>query len=159
MAVTDWDWRYPVELQDVPWDCAAASCSWAMRACGHNWSESDVVRGLGPERISPTYGLLDASGAGLVSFLAEVGIGAMNDADASWEEVVAAAGHQPMLIGGRKWNHWSGVRLGGGVLELPNFPFIALANPSPGWGEVEQVMSQGMFGFLGTFSAVWFTSW
>jgi hypothetical protein len=130
-----------------------------MRACGHNWSESDVVRGLGPERISPTYGLLDASGAGLVSFLAEVGIGAMNDADATWEEVVAAAGHQPMLIGGRSWYHWSGVRLGGAALELPGFPFIALANPSPGWMGVGQAMEVYQFGQLGAFSAVWFTSW
>jgi hypothetical protein len=78
MALSDWNWRLPVDLQDVPWDCAACSLAWCLRAIGRSETEEDVVAGLGSARISPAYGLLDASGAGLVSYLAELGIGSAN---------------------------------------------------------------------------------
>jgi hypothetical protein len=159
MGLGDWNWKHPVELQDVPWDCAAASLSWCLQACGRDVSEADVVAGLGPARISPALGLLDASGAGLVEYLAEIGVGAENNPDATWEDVQAAAGSQPMLIGGREWCHWTGVR-------LPTFwgykgyePQLALANPAPGYMGVGQVLYHQDFDRLGAFSAVWFTSW
>lgn len=159
MAASDWDWRHPAELQDVPWDCAAASLAWCLQACGHNYSEQDVVNGLGPSRISPTYGLLDASGAGLVQWLGEIGIGAQNNGSATWDDVVAAAGYQPMLIGGRAWNHWTGVRMGGPCAVGVDVGYLALANPSPGWMGVGQYIDDGQFEGLGTFSAVWITQW
>jgi hypothetical protein len=48
MALEDWNWRLPVELQDVPWDCAAASLTWCLNTIGRNISEAEVVEGLGP---------------------------------------------------------------------------------------------------------------
>jgi len=159
MSLADWNWRLPTELQDVPWDCAAASLTWALNTIGRGVTEADVVSGLGPSRISPTYGLLDASGAGLVSYLAEIGISAANNPNATWEDIVAAAGSQPMIMGGRAWNHWVGVRISDRYSKPSLALFLALANPAPGWQGVNQILNEFDFETLGGFSAVWFESW
>src|SRR5204862_334354 len=87
------------------------STAWAMRTIGYAVSEDDVIAGLGPERISPSLGLLDASGAGLVSYLGEQGISAANNPSASFSDCLVAAGDQPMVIGGRAWNHCCELRV------------------------------------------------
>jgi hypothetical protein len=156
MGVQDWDWKWPVELQDVPWDCSAASLTWALNAYGHGTSEADVVAGLGPQRISSQWGLLDASGAGLVSYLAELGIPAANNPDATWNEIEGAAGYQPMVIGGREWCHWVGVRMGGPAFMGDFRHIVLLANPAPGYRGVDQALDLDQFEALGPFSAVWF---
>ncbi len=130
-----------------------------MRSIGFTVSEQDVIAGLGPGRISPTLGLLDASGAGLVSYLGEQGIGAENNGNASWDEVMAAAGYQPMVIGGRAWCHWVAVRMGSDAIGQPQLTALALMNPASGWMGIDQVLRPDDFQRLGTFSAVWFTSW
>lgn len=159
MGVQDWNWLLPRDNQDYPWDCAACSTAWAMRTVGFEVTEQDVIAGLGPSRISPTYGLLDASGAGLVSYLEEMGIGAANNADASWQEVVDAAGFQPMVIGGRAWCHWVAVRMGSSAAGLTGNQPLALMNPAPGYMEIYQALYSADWQRLGPFSAVWFTSW
>ena len=159
MSLSDWNWRLPRDNQDLPWDCAACSTAWAMRTIGYEVSEQDVISGLGPTRISPTYGLLDASGAGLVSYLAEMGITAENNPQASWAEVMAAAGYQPMVIGGRAWCHWVAVRIGSAVTARQSLNALALMNPAPGYMGVDQVLDEPWFNDLGPFSAVWFTAW
>jgi hypothetical protein len=159
MGITDWNWKHPVELQDVAWDCAAASTAWALQACGHPYSEYEVAAGLGPGRISPAYGLLDASGAGIVAWLAEIGIGAENDSAVSWTELIDAAGYQPMIAGGRGWYHWTGVRISNVVFGASGETLLALANPSPGWKGIDHVLDLEDFADLGPWSAVWFTSW
>lgn len=159
MGVQDWNWRLATDLQDYPWDCSAASLAWAMRTIGLPHTEADVIAGLGPTRISPTLGLLDASGAGLVSYLGEVGIAAENNPTAGWADVVGAAGYQPMVIGGRAWNHWVAVRMGSDAASLVGDWPLVLMNPSPGWMGVNQSLEQIDFDLLGAFSAVWFTSW
>jgi hypothetical protein len=130
-----------------------------MRTVGYPHTEQDVIAGLGPSRISPSLGLLDASGAGLVSYLGEVGITAENDPDASWADIAGAAGFQPMVIGGRGWCHWVAVRMGsvaaGVNIDLP----LVLMNPAPGYMGVGQYLAFDDFDDLGPFSAVWFTSW
>jgi hypothetical protein len=143
----------------VPWDCAACSTAWAMRTVGRDVSEAEVVNGLGPGRISPTQGLLDASGAGLVEYLSEQDITAEYNDSASWDEVMAAAGYQPMVIGGREWCHWVAVRMGSDAIGRPELEQLALMNPSPGYMGVNQVLTVEDFDRLGAFSAVWFTSW
>lgn len=159
MALADWNWLLPVDLQDYAWDCAACSTAWAMRTVGRSVSEQDVINGLGPSRISPSLGLLDASGAGLVSYLAEQGILADNNPDASWDEVMAAAGYQPMVIGGRAWCHWVAVRMGSKAIGRPDVNLLALMNPSPGYMSVGQSLAPDQFSRLGAFSAVWFLDW
>jgi hypothetical protein len=156
MSAADWNWKLPVELQDVPWDCAAASLTWALNAYGFSITEAEVVEGLGPSRITPTYGLMDASGAGLVSYLAELGIPAMNNPDASWEDITSAAGNQPMVMGGRAWCHWTGVRMSGWQFTFAPHNYLLLANPAPGYMAIYQYMERTDFPDLGPFSAVWF---
>jgi hypothetical protein len=159
MAVEDWDWKHPVELQDYSWDCAAASLAWALQACGRPYTEAEVIAGLGPARISPALGLLDASGAGLVEWLASIGVGAENDDDASFADLEAAAGFQPMVCGGHDWYHWSGVRMGGVAFDGLPRGLLLLANPSPGWMGVGQYLTDSASLPLGPWSAVWLTSW
>lgn len=130
-----------------------------MRTVGFTVTEQDVIAGLGPARISPTYGLLDASGAGLVSYLEEQGISAANNPSASWGDVMAAAGHQPMVIGGRAWCHWVAVRMGSDAIRREDLEQLALMNPAPGYMGVDQVLDPVDFSRLGTFSAVWFVAW
>lgn len=159
MGVSDWNWRLPADPQDYAWDCAACSTAWSLRTIGLDYSEQDVINGLGPGRISPTWGLLDASGAGLVEWLGEIGVNAANNPSASYSDVMAAAGYQPMVIGGRNWCHWVAVRMGTGAAGLTCASALALMNPSPGWMGVAQVLDETQFNELGAFSAVWFTSW
>lgn len=159
MGTTDWNWRLPTDPQDYPWDCSAASTAWCLRAIGLDYSEQDVIAGLGSGRISPTLGLLDASGAGLVEYLAEIGVVSENNAAASWDECVAAGGHQPMVIGGRAWCHWVAVRMAGPAAGYANPLPLALMNPADGWMGVGQMLSHAAFDSLGPFSAVWFTAW
>lgn len=159
LGVADWNWRAPVELQDVPWDCAAASTAWALQAVGLPYTEADVVAGLGPTRISPEHGLLDASGAGLVEWLDSIGVAASNNPNATFQDVVDAAGYQPMVAGGREWCHWTGVRLSSALVGRPDLRMLALANPAPGYMGIYQVISEESFEWLGPFSAVWFLAW
>ena len=159
MGSSDWNWRLAHDAQDMSWDCAACSTAWCLRAIGLDYSEADVVAGLGSGRINPYYGLLDASGAGLVSYLAEVGVNAKNNSASSWSDVVSAAGFQPMVIGGREWCHWVAVRMGsvcGGI--IPAYPLL-LMNPADGYMGVGQTLNEAQFAQLGAFSAVWFESW
>lgn len=159
MGLTDWNWLLAADRQDYAWDCSACSTAWAMRTVGYPHSEQDVINGLGPTRISPSLGLLDASGAGLVSYLGEVGIHAENNSNASWDDVMGAAGYQPMVIGGRAWNHWVAVRMGSSAIGSTSVVALALMNPSPGYMEIGHWLYPGTFESMGPFSAVWFTSW
>lgn len=159
MTLTDWNWLLPMDLQDYPWDCAANATAWAMRTVGYKVTEQDVIKGLGPSRISPTLGLLDASGAGLVSYLKEMGITAENNASATWEDMQAAAGYQPMVGGGRAWYHWIGIRMGSQTIGQPDRQVLAIMNGSPGYVGVYQVLDSWAFEKAGPWSAVWFTSW
>lgn len=159
VGLADWNWRLPAELQDVPWDCACASTSWALQTIGMAWTEAEVTYAMHPEYVNEAYGLLDASGAGLVQWLASVGVTAENNPNASWSDVVGAAGYQPMLIGGRHWCHWSGVRITNAAYPYRDKTWLALANPAPGWMDIHQLMNEQDFHYLGPFSAVWFVSW
>lgn len=159
MSAADWNWLLPRDNQDYPWDCAACSTAWCTRTVGYSFTEQDMIAALGPDRISASYGLLDASGTGLVSCLAEMGITAANNASASFDDVMAAAGYQPMVIGGRQWGHWVAVRMGSVLAEVESSEGLLLMNPAPGWMGITQFLDRASFDALGPFSAVWFTAW
>jgi hypothetical protein len=159
MTLTNWNWLLPADPQDYPWDCSACSTAWATRTVGFSLTEQDMIAALGPGRISPTYGLLDASGAGLVECLGELGITAYNNPQSSWEDVMDAAGWQPMVIGGRAWCHWVAVRMGTDAVGRPELSTLALMNPASGYQGVYQTLNPDQFASLGPFSAVWFASW
>jgi hypothetical protein len=159
MGVADWNWKLAADPQDYPFDCAAAATAWALRTIGRTETEQDVIAGLGPSRITAEYGLMDSSGAGLVEYLGELGIDAANNPDASWSDCTAAAGFQPMLIGGREWCHWVGVRMGAPAAQGCIPDVLALMNSADGWMGIHQVLNENEFDQLGWFSAVWFVSW
>jgi hypothetical protein len=159
MTLTNWNWLLAADPQDYPWDCSACSTAWATRTVGYSLTEQDMIAALGPGRISPTYGLLDASGAGLVECLGELGITAHNNPQASWQDIMDAAGYQPMVIGGRVWCHWVAVRMGTDAVGRPDLSTLALMNPASGYQGVYQTLSPDQFASLGPFSAVWFESW
>jgi hypothetical protein len=159
MGTSDWNWRLPVDPQDYPFDCAATSTAWCLRSIGRTETEQDVIAGLGASRITAEYGLMDASGAGLVEYLGELGITAANNSSASWFDVTSAAGFQPMVIGGRVWCHWVAVRMGTEAASRMIPDVLALMNSADDWMGVHQVLEQKDFVQLGEFSAVWFVSW
>jgi hypothetical protein len=70
-----------------------------------------------------------------------------------------AAGYQPMVIGGRQWNHWVAVRVGSYAIGRPDLDMVALMNPAPGYMGINQTLDRDSFVELGPFSAVWFISW
>jgi len=145
----------PTHLQEEDFDCAQESLEWALFALGRTpadgWLESTMIaEGV----LSPALGLLDASGKGLADFVnrhyGEFGFLANNEPAVSFTFVALEGDHAyPLLIGGRGWNHWSGVRGYDASRDL-----LLLANPSPGYQGVGDTMNQEQFRRLGPFSMV-----
>lgn len=151
----------PTHPQDKSFDCSQDSLEWALHALGRkpadNWMEPTMIaEGV----MSEANGLEDASGAGLAAFVGrhwgEFGFYANNEGAVSFDDVAnegtgpsVNGKAYPLLIGGRAWGHWSGVRgydAARGVL--------LLANPSDGYKGVGQVMSRAQWANLGPFSMV-----
>jgi hypothetical protein len=134
--------------QSGAWQCSAASMAWLLDALGKPTSQDDVVNTLGPDRIDPSVGLHDGSGAGLVAVLsAAYGVSAING-PVSFDDALGLAAAGPCLLGGGAWNHWTGVRGTDGQT-------LDLANPSPGYRGVGSSLSRAQFDALGPFYAVW----
>ena len=151
----------PAHLQEETYDCSQESLEWALWALGRRPADDWLEQAMQTDGVmNPDVGLTDASGAGLAAFVVryygEDGFKANNEAAISWDWIVHegeradGSGHgYPVLIGGRGWNHWTGVRD-----YDPDRGVLLLANPSPGWGGVGQTMSQEQFALKGPFSAI-----
>jgi hypothetical protein len=143
----------PVDIQPDDWSCSEQSAQWLLRAIGRNPGD-DWIRGqlLDNGLVTREYGLMDGSGAALAAWLQreygdEMGLTFTSKNGATWEDIAAIAGKQPMMIGGRSWNHWSGVRrMKDGGLEL--------ANPSPNWREVGNLLDRAEFDRWGSWSYI-----
>lgn len=105
--------------------------------------------------MTPQYGLMDASGAGMAGWLnqeyGEFGYLASNEASVDFDEVADEAAElvHPLMIGGRAWCHWVGVRwydAGRDELEI--------ANSAGGYMGVGQTLSRAQWASLGAFSLV-----
>lgn len=87
-----------------------------LRSLGISVTPEDAHDAMVPQYVTPELGLLNASGAGMVDVLRDRwGVGAVNDAAATFDEIVTVAGRQPVAIGLRNWGgpslgHWSAVR-------------------------------------------------
>ncbi|HEY8076034.1 MAG TPA: hypothetical protein VIF62_18030 [Labilithrix sp.] len=157
-AAQDIDARFdpstPASLQADPWSCSVHTTFWMLEATGSGHPYSDVVnRMTATGRATSAYGLSDASGSGLVVTLEELADGTPevgNAAYASFDDVAARAGRMAVGIGGRGWNHWSGVRGYDADRDA-----LLLANPAPGWKGVSGEMTRGQFAALGGFAMVW----
>lgn len=149
-----YDRDYPAIAQNDDWSCAPTSATWALRSVGRapqeNWIEPTM---LAEGVVTREHGLMDASGAGLAAFLnrhyGEFGFHASHEPIATFNALASEAGRYPLLIGGRAWGHWSGLR---GY--NPATDALLLANPSDGWKSIGQAMTRADFDRLGPFSLV-----
>lgn len=144
----------PPHPQEADWDCSQDSAEWALWSVGRRptnaWMEQTMIaEGV----VSPSLGLMDASGAGLASFLTrhygEDGFISTNVSPISFDILAGECGRYPLMIGGRAWNHWSGLAAYDTERDL-----LLLANPAAGWKGVNQTLDRGQFERLGPFSAV-----
>jgi hypothetical protein len=151
----------PAHPQDKSFDCSQESLEWALWALGRKpadgWLESTMIaEGV----MSAANGLEDATGAGLAAFVGrhwgEFGFYGNNEPAVTFDQVAAEGTGPgvngkayPLLIGGRAWGHWSGVRGYDAARDA-----LLLANPSDGWKGVGQIMSRAQWANLGPFSMV-----
>lgn len=127
-TVPTFDPNTPTYLQRNDYTCSIGSIIWMLRSLGIDVAPEDAHDAMVPQYVTTDVGLLDASGAGMVAVLRDRwGVGAVNDANATFDEVAAVAGRQPVAIGLRNWGgpglgHWSAVRgyRDSGNLELAN---------------------------------------
>ena len=147
----------PPHPQDTDFDCSQDSAEWALWSVGRRPSDQWLTQTMIAEGVvSPSLGLLDASGAGLASFLrrhyGEDGFDAANLSPVSFDALAAESGTYPLMIGGRKWGaggHWSGLRGYDAERDV-----LLLANPAAGYVGINQDMNREQFARLGAFSAV-----
>jgi hypothetical protein len=147
----------PPHAQESDFDCSQESAEWALWSVGRKPDDGWMTQTMIAEGVmSPSLGLLNASGAGLADWLnryyAEDGYHAYNDDQVTFDELAEDCGRYPMCIGGRAWGHWSGLRAYDVERDL-----LLLANPSAGWKGVGQTLDRAQFDRLGSFSAVHLT--
>lgn len=145
----------PTELQRQPWTCSIRSTMWLLKSIGKDVTPEEAQDAMAPRYCNEEFGLLDASGAGIVEVLRDTwGVSAFNRNPVSFDEVAGWAGRCPVAIGGRNWGgpgfgHWSAVR---GVNEAGE---LMLANPGgtgPRFGQ--QTLNSEQWDRMGSFSAV-----
>jgi hypothetical protein len=147
----------PAHIQEHDYDCSQDSAEWALWSVGRKPTDGWMERTMIEDGVmSKGQGLLDASGAGLAAWLTEqykeFGYYANNTNPITWDMLVpeiAPRSPYPILLGGRAWNHWSGLYgydASAGTL--------LLANPAPGWHGVGQTMSRAQWNTQGPFSIV-----
>jgi hypothetical protein len=147
----------PPHAQEHDWDCSQESAEWALWSVGRkpsdDWLESQMIaEGV----VSPEQGLLDSTGAGLAAFLnrhyGEYGYQAHNVGSVTFAQLAESCGRYPLMIGGRTWYHWSGLRAYDAGRDV-----LLLANPGAGWKGINQEMTSAQFSALGPFSCVHLT--
>lgn len=148
---------FPAFAQNDDWSCSCTAVRWSLWAYGREPTEQYVESSMLSQGIVTTqFGLMDATGGELAAWLraeygpAEYGgYDASNDPSVTFEDVAAEAVRleHPLVMGGRTWCHWTGVRGADGNSLL-------LANPAVGWMGVGQRMSREQFQYLGPFSLV-----
>ena len=143
----------PVDLQPDDWSCSEQSAQWMLRAIGRDPQDA-WIRGqlLDNGLVTREYGLMDSTGTALAAWLQreygdEMGLRFTAYNNVSWEALADLAGKQPVILGGRGWNHWTGVRrIEGNV--------IRLANPAPTWRNVGNELDRDEFDRFGSWSLI-----
>jgi hypothetical protein len=124
-GVRTYDSNFPVQTQPDDFSCSIYTAAWVVQSIGID-VPPETMRGFmqGP-LVSPDLGLLDGSGGGMANlFRTQWGLSATNRG-VSFDDVAAAAGQQPIALGGHNWSggigHWVGVRsFDGNALILAN---------------------------------------
>lgn len=154
MTAPVYDPSTPVIPQNHDFDCAEQSTLWAMTAYGRHPSDAWMEASMLTSGIESTdLGLLVADGSQLAAWITEqygeFNYSAYNNGHVSFDDIRSVAGQTPVIVGGRQWNHWSGVR---GYDQATDT--LQLANPADGWMNVSQSMTRQQFDALGPFSMV-----
>lgn len=138
----------PLDPQPDNWSCSIQSLQFLLRSVGRDpsreWLEQQL---LGNGIVTREYGLMDASGRQLASWITREYYPASAQNGVTFEQVLALAGRQPVMVGGRAWNHWSGVRRAEGDV-------LVLANPAESWMGVGDRLDRGEWDSLGAWSLV-----
>jgi hypothetical protein len=140
--------------QTDDWSCSVHTAAWMLHATGNRESLETVRQQmLATGRVTQANGLSDATGAGLAQTLRDLASDSpavSSTGSASFDEVAAKAGRMAVGIGGRAWNHWSGVR---GY--DANADVLLLASSAEGFKGVGTTMNRAQFASLGGMSMVW----
>lgn len=152
----------PIDVQPNGWGCALESTQWLLRSIGRNPDANDTVNDpwlrsqLVPGIISEQNGLNNADGKALAAWITEtygVEMGfTAHAADVTFDDVLAGAGINPTLIGGRRWGpggHWAGVR------RSDEHGWLELANPSPGYTGVGTHLDRAEWDARGPWTAIY----
>jgi hypothetical protein len=150
------------DVQNEDWKCALESIQWLLRSIGRNPDVNDPVQDawligeLVPGIIGRDVGLKDASGRTLAAWLnrtygQEMGFEA-HAADVEFADVLAGAGVNPTMIGGRRYGpsgHWVGVR------RADENGWLELANPAPNFTNTGTHLDPQEWAARGPWSAVY----
>jgi hypothetical protein len=155
-ALPTYDPSTPAQPQDADYDCSQESAQWCLRSWGRNPDDAWMTQSLIDQGVmTPQYGLMDASGAGMADWLnreyGEFGYVASNEPSVTFDQVAneAAEVAHPLMIGGRAFYHWvgcSGWSSSGDVL--------LLANSALGYKGVWDTLSRAQWAQLGPWSLV-----
>lgn len=148
----------PAQPQDSDYDCSQESCQFMLRGWGRSpddgWMTAQwISQGI----MTPEYGLMDASGAQMASWLNATygmdGMQASNEPSVDFNALVMLCDAQMaaygIAAGGRTFCHWVGVRgydLGADTL--------LLCNSAEGYMGIYSTLSRSDFARLGPWSAV-----
>src|SRR5262249_14376124 len=99
---------YPARLQRQDWTCAVVSTWWLLNSIGIAIDAGDLqdeMVGAGLE--APGVGLLVAEASPLATWLRDRwGLEVEHTGWADWGWLTARAGQGPVIMGGRRWDHW-----------------------------------------------------
>lgn len=148
-----YDPNVPVTPQPNSWACSVYSLLWALHSLGRGTSAAWLQQAMLDQGVvTVANGLERADGSGLVAFVdreySELGIEAFRNTSPTLADVQAKAGQVPILIGGRAWYHWVGVR------SVQSDGTLNLANPADGWQGIHQELRDS-WGRLGPWTMVW----
>lgn len=110
------DPTFPVQIQRQDWTCSIRTTMMLLDSIGIEVSPDEAQDAMSPRYVTPARGLLDARGNGIVEVLRDRwNVEAFNDDAATFDEVAAKAGQQPVALGLRNWGgpglgHWAAVR-------------------------------------------------
>lgn len=151
-----YDCDTPYQNQDSDFDCSQESAQWCLRAWGRAPDDGWMTQCLIDEGVmTPEYGLMDASGAGMASWFnrwyGSDGYVASNEPSVSFDDVASEAGTQqhPLMMGGRAWCHWVGVSDFNVASDL-----LIIKNSANGYLGVYQTLNRTQWANLGPFSMV-----
>jgi hypothetical protein len=147
-----YDPNFPSHPSRSSWRCAPAALWWAFGSYGFLVSNGWLERALlDADLMVPKLGMTDKSGRSIADWVNRHvgGLGFVADSK-EWVEfpdVAERAGSCALLLYGKAWGHWVGVR-------SAERDLLRLANPNPGFVSVYDALPAAAYELLGPFNLV-----